>query len=202
MDPWNRLVVILVALLVVVGATVTVLVSADAVDPDFLPSGSSDEAWFDNELSGVADLDGAKQTIAIVLPVVAGIAALALLALQLRSIRRGPLSLQISSSQEGGLTMEATSVRLLAERTALINRNINDIRCGIRVTRRPAGDGPASIVIACYPRVNLGGNIKEIRDDLQLRIKDVVERLTGLAVQRVNIVKVRYDRNDDRKLVD
>jgi uncharacterized alkaline shock family protein YloU len=202
MDPWNRLVVIVVAVLVVVSAVVTALVATEAVDPDLLPGGSGEEAWFYEQLNDVADFDGAEQTIAITLPIVVGVAALALLALEVRSIVRKRPSLQISSSQAGGLTVEASSVQLLAERTGLANRNINDIRCHLKVTRRPVGDGPTSIVIACYPRVNMGGNLQEIGDDLQVRIKDVVERLTGLAVLRVNVAKVRYDRNDDRRLID
>ena len=61
--------------------------------------------------------------------------------------------------------------------------------------------GAASIVIACYPQVLLGTDLQELRDDLQARIKDVVERLTGLSVERINVVRVRYDRTEDRRLM-
>ena len=61
---------------------------------------------------------------------------------------------------------------------------------------------PASIVISCYPRVAFGTDVREIRDDLQGRVKDTVEKLTGLTVLRVNVAKVKYERGSTTRLLD
>ena len=80
------------------------------------------------------------------------------------------------------------------------NRHITSIRCRVSVQGRRSSV-PARIVVTCYPRVDLGSNIQEIRDDLQQRVKDTVEALTGLQVVRVDVARVRYERADTGKLM-
>ena len=108
--------------------------------------------------------------------------------------------LLISSTQEGGLTIEEDSVRYLAERTGANNRSIVSLRCRLRVRGRRSA-APASLTITCYPRVVLGSDVQEIRDDLQTRIKDTLENLTGLSILQVNVVRVRYERSDSPRLM-
>ena len=204
MDRWNRIAISLVALLVLVGAIVTLLVAAEAIDPDSLPGGSeeaSSDAWFYQQLKGVADFSGGGQAITIVVTIVVALAMLPVLLLEVRPIIRRRQTLQISSTVEGALTIDASSVRLLAEKTGISNRNISSLRCRLGVRRRRATGGPASIVISCYPRVILGSNVQEVRDDLQTRVKEAVQQLTGLTVLQVDVVRVRYDRGDSTRLV-
>ena len=201
MNLWNRVVISLVAMLVVVGAIVTLLVATGAVDPDFLPGGDTEQAWFYSELNGLDRFSGGGQAIAIVVTIVVALVMLGVLFLEIRSLRRRETLLPISSTPEGALNIEESSVRLLAERTGTSNRNISSLRCRLRTERRPAGGGSASISIECYPRLVLGSNIPEVRDDLQTRIKDVVQQVTGLTVLRVHVVRVRYDRADSSRLV-
>ena len=203
MNGVNRVAISLVALLVVVGAIVTLLVAAEAVDPDFLPGGSAEDSWFYQELKGLADFSGTAQGISIGVSIVVALAALGFFFFNVSSFQfRRPDTLQVSSSADGALTVETNSVRLLAERTGISNRNVSSIRCRLGVRRRPSGAGPASIVIACYPRVVLGSDLQEIRDDLQTRIKEAVQNLTGLAVLQVHLARVRYDKGDDSRLID
>jgi uncharacterized alkaline shock family protein YloU len=207
MDHWNKLIASLVAILVIVAAVVTLVVAAGWVDAGFLPGGGDYEfdsaaGWFDRELLGLAGLDGSAQIISMVVPVVVGLAMLMTLVRQFRgSFRRRETLLPVSSTDQGTLNIEASSVRLLAERTGSVNRNITALRCRLGVRRGAHSLGAASIVIACYPQVLLGTDLQELRDDLQARIKDVVERLTGLSVERINVVRVRYDRTEDRRLM-
>ena len=72
--------------------------------------------------------------------------------------------------------------------------------CRLRVRGRRSAI-PASIIIVCYPRVILGSNVQEIRDDLQTRVKEAVENLTGLTVLQVNVARVRYERGDSPRLM-
>ncbi len=201
MDLWNRLFVSLVAMFLMAGAIVTLLVAANAVAPDFLPGGSGDQAWFYSELRGVDRFGGAGQTVTIVASIAVGLVMLAVFFLELISLRRKPALLPISSTSNGVLNIEESSVRLLAERVGASNRNVSSLRCRLRKGRRPPVGGPASITISCYPRVVLGSNVPEVRDDLQTRIKDAVQQLTGLNVLQVNVMRVRYDRADDSRLL-
>ena len=101
MDLWNRLFVSLVAMFLMAGAIVTLLVAANAVAPDFLPGGSGDQAWFYSELRGVDRLGGAGQTVTIVASIAVGLVMLAVLFLELISLRRKPALLPISSTSSG-----------------------------------------------------------------------------------------------------
>ena len=44
--------------------------------------------------------------------------------------------------------------------------------------------------------------MQQIRDDLQSRVKDTVGKLTGLTVLRVNVARVKYERNDNVRLME
>ena len=204
MERSNRVAVSLVALLVLVGAIVTLLAATEAIASDFLPGGPAEDptdAWFYHQLKGLADFDGDAQAITIAVAVVVAIATLVVLFIEVRPIIRRRGTLEISLTPQGILTVDANSVQLLAERTGISNRNVSSLRCRLRVRRRRSVAGPASISIACYPRLVLGSNVQEVGDDLQTRIKEVVQDLTGLAVLQVNVVRVRFDRSDNSRLI-
>ena len=202
MNRLNRFAILLVALLVLVGAVVTLLAVTEATDPDFLPGGSGEDAWFFQQLNSLAGFSGSGKAITIVVSIVVALAALEILFLEISPIiTRRRDTLQISSTPEGALTVDTGSVKLLSERTGIINRNISSLRCDVGAGRRPPGGGSASIVIRCYPRLILGSNLPEVRDDLQTRIKKTVEQLTGLTVLQVHVVRVRYDRDDSSRLI-
>jgi len=107
----------------------------------------------------------------------------------------------ISDTQKGSLSMEEDSVRYLAERTGTSNRQVVSLRCRVQVRGKRSAT-PASIVISCYPRVAFGADFRKVRDDLQVRIKETVEELTGLTVLRVNVAKVKYERGKPTRLLD
>ena len=200
---WNRLIVSLVALFGLAAAVITVLVATGAVPPDFLPgggpAGDSQESWFQPQLEDLVAYQGAAEVTAVAIGLAVAASALALFLTQL-SLGSKAVSLLISITGDGGLSMEDESVRYLSERTGLSNRNITDLRCRVTVRGRRTL-APARIIITCYPRVTLGSNVQEIRDDLQHRVKETVENLTGLQVIRVDVARVRYERTDAAKLM-
>ena len=200
MDRWNRATISLISLLVLVAAIITVLAATEAIDSDFLP-GEEEEAWFYAELKGVADFTGGDQAVTIVVAIVVAVVMLGLFLLEVRHLRRREVRLPVSATPEGFLTIEASSVRLLAERTGIVNRNVSSLRCRLGVRKRPPTGDAASIIIECYPRLLLGTDVQEVRDDLQTRIKNTVQRLTGLIVLQVNIVQVRYDKDSETRLI-
>lgn len=207
MDRFNRIAVSLGAVLIIVSAIITLLVAVGAINYWFLPGGSDIEsesnAWFEPQLRGLAEFQGGGEVAAVVIPVIVLVLMAALLFMQFKGgTGRREQALPISATELGRLNVEADSVRLLAERTGSANRNVVELRCRLAVRKTNPTSLPASIVIACYPQVVMGADIQELRDDLQTRIKEVVERLTGLQVERVNVSRVRYDRGPERRLMD
>lgn len=212
MDYWNRLVVALVAGLVAIAAVVIVLATAGAVDPDFLP-GSGNDALFFERFEALSNYNSAAKGASIGISVGIATIMLGVLAMELRTLRRRedvllPISSTAYVAAEDGsqaqaagvVNIEASSIRLLAERTGIVNRHVQTLRCRLGVRSRPP-IGPASIVISCYPRLEMGSDVQEVGADLRVRIQDAVERLTGLRVIEVNVVRVRYSKNDENRLL-
>ena len=205
MGLWNRLAVSLVSLFLIIAAVVTLLVATEAVPPDFLPGGVvadglvSEESWFQSELEDLASYEGSARVISMAISIAVAAVMLLVLLAEWR-VGQKTMSLLISVTGEGGLSIEEDSVRYLAERTGQSNRNVTRLRCGVRIQGR-RNVAPARVIITCYPRVILGSNVQEIRDDLQQRVKDSVESLTGLLVDRVDVARVRYERSDSSKLM-
>ena len=205
MGLWNRLAVSLVSLFLVIAAVVTLLVATEAVPPDFLPGGVvadglvSEESWFQSELEDLTSYEGSARVISMAISIAVAAVMLLVLLAEWR-VGQKTMSLLISVTGEGGLSIEEDSVRYLAERTGQSNRNVTRLRCGVRIQGR-RNVAPARVIITCYPRVILGSNVQEIRDDLQQRVKDSVESLTGLLVDRVDVARVRYERSDSSKLM-
>ena len=202
---WNRLIVSLLALFGIAAGVITVLVATGAMPPDFLPGGRLDGdaqvqgSWFQSQLEDLAAYQGSAKVTAVAIALAVAATTLALLLMQVTPGSKA-VSLLISITGDGGLSMEDESVRYLSERTGLSNRHITDLRCRVAVRGRRTL-APARIIITCYPRVTLGSNVQEIRDDLQQRVKVTVENLTGLQVIRVDVARVRYERNDAAKLM-
>ena len=200
-DRLNRVLVLLLAVLVVAGAVVISLAATEALDPDFLPGGSGQDAWFYHQLNGLADFGDGDLTVTLVASIAAGVLMLGVLLLEVRPLFKKRMVLLISDSPDGGSTIEVVSVRLLAERTGIVNRQVNSLHCKVRPGRRGRrGIGPSSVAIACYPRLVLGSSTEEVRDDLQTRIKESVEQLTGLNVLRVDVYS-KFDRGDEGRLI-
>ena len=202
MERANRIAISLAALFLFVAAIVTFLVAIKVLAVDFLPGGSAErsDSWFYDQLRDLAGYDGAAKAVTVVVTLLVATVMLAVLFIETVPSRRRQV-LPISITSEGVLTIEASSVTLLAEKTGITNRNVSSLRCRLAVRTRPVSGGPATIVLACYPRIVLGSDVQEIRDDLQTRIKESIQRLTGLNVLRVNVVNVKFDRGDDSRLM-
>ena len=56
---------------VVAGAVVISLAATEALDPDFLPGGSGQDAWFYHQLNGLADFGDGDLTVTLVASIAA-----------------------------------------------------------------------------------------------------------------------------------
>jgi hypothetical protein len=183
---FNRVVVVVISVVILVGAVVTLLVSTGVSNPDILPFG-----WFETQLTGAAAATGGS---AAIITIVSGIIALGLLILiifEFIPIQKA-VSLLISSNDYGIVTIDRESVCLLAEKTSASFQNVRSAKCSLV-------EGTEGLVISCRPSVALITNIPELSVEVQAKIKEIVEQLTGLAVAQVNI-KAKYETGEARRL--
>jgi hypothetical protein len=197
LDRLNRLLVFLAALVALAGAVVIVLVATGAADPDFLPN-----SWFQSQLQGIADFEGSALAITLIASIAVGVLMLLLIIAELTPKKRYGKPLTISSSPDGDLTIDEDSVKYLAEKTGVANRQVAAIDCRVRHANSNGRQDeiPAAVAIDCYPKVAFGANLRDVRDDLQFRIRDTVEKLTGLTVTSVTVDRVRYQHTGDSRV--
>ncbi len=186
-DVLNRFLVSLLALLVLAGAVITILVAMDVIAPEDLRM-----TWFQQPLRDLAATSGGTLALIIGLSVLAGLAALGLLLAELLPPRnREQRSFVLSEDEEGAVTIDAQSVRELAERMGVVNRNVRDLRCQIA-----QADG--SLNVACRAAVALGSNVPEITEQVREKVKESIEGLVGIPVAYVD-VKTTYSDGDRRR---
>ena len=211
MNFWNRLLVTLLAMLTIAAAALIVLLVAGAIGPDLLP-GSAQDSWFYPQLNAATNYDNAAKAATIGISAGVIVAMLLLIYAELRVISPPDVLLPVSKSPRippgdtsqgqaaGMVNVEASSIRLLAERVGIANRDVESLRCSLVVKSKPVG-GPAAIEIRCHPYLRLGSHLPEVSADLRSRIHEAVERLTGLTVTDVNVVRVRYTNDSDTSVV-
>ena len=181
---FNRVAVVIVALLILAGAVITSLVASGASTPDILP-------YFEAQLQVVADATGGTTVSIIVISILVALAMLAILIVELDPLRE-PRPLLVSSTEEGVITIDLNSICVLAEKTASLIHNVQHVKC---YTKETSG----GLLISCRSSVLLGTNLVEVGTELQSSIKETVEQLTGLSVANVDI-KIKYQPVDARHL--
>lgn len=183
---FNRVVVVVAAAVILAGAVVTLLVAAGVCTPDILP-----HAWFESQLQRVAEATGASVAGIIAVSVIVALVMLTILFFELVPLRK-PVSLLISSSEDGVTTIDADSLCVLAEKTVITIHSVHEVDCHLR-------ESMAGLLFFCRVSVTLGTNILEVDPEMRSKIKEAVEELTGLTVAQVNI-KLKYKPVDARRL--
>jgi len=182
---FNRIVVVVIALLLLAGAVITLLVSTGVSAPPEILS------WFEPQLKAVADATGNTAIGIVVVSVLVILGMIAILVLELTPLREsGPLL--ISSTEEGVITIDVKSICLLAEKTTAIIHSVRHVKC---YTRETTG----GLIISCKPTVLLGTNLLEVGAAIQNNIKEAIEQFTGLTVAHVD-VQAKYESVEARRL--
>lgn len=176
---FNRVLVVIIALVILVGAVVTALVAAGLSPPDVLPYG-----WFEVQLRTVADATGGSVAGIIAISVAIAIGMIGVLCLELMPLGKAG-ALLISSSEKGVTTIDVGSVCLLAEKTGVTIHSVRDVSCSIK-------ESVGGLLISCRASVALGSNLLEVDPELRTRITEAIEQLTGLSVAQVGI-RIKYE---------
>ena len=184
MTAFNRIVVVLVVLVLLAGSIITLLVATEATSPDSY-------GWFDFILQKAADTSGGDLAAVIAVAVVIALISIIVLLIEL-ALPRQPAPLLISSSEEGITTINQESVCILAEKTAADVQNVRDVHCSV-------GEKVGGLVISCQARVSMASNVPEVCAELQGKVKDTVEKLTGLPVAQIN-VQTKYESAGAKRL--
>lgn len=186
------MVVMIISLVIFAIAVIVLLVAIDVACPCLLASD-----WFEGELERVDAATGGEAAAIIAICVLVALAMITLMLVELVSFRRlvslrRPVFFLISSTEEGIAAVDKESICQLAETTVTTFHNIRDVKCKVR-------EKANVLAISCRIRVALGTNIPELSTELQTKIKDSVERLTGLEVGQVD-VKSRYESAKSKRL--
>ncbi len=174
----------IISLVILAGAVITLLVATGATSPDVFRG-------FQSQLQGAADASGGGAAAIIAVAAIIALGMLALLFFELIP-RRKPVPLLISSTEQGITTIDRDSVCELAEKAAANVHNVRDVSCSV-------GERAGGLLISCRPSVALGSNIPEISAELQSKIREEVELLTGLPVAEVD-VKTKYESVEAKRL--
>ena len=152
------------------------------------------DVFLEPELRHLSHLGLQDRSLAT-LATLAVIGAMAIL-IYLQTPRKGERnmhSLLVSDTEIGTSTVNRESVRMLAEIAGATDGQINQVNCRIRQKKQAPPGGPDRIEIVCMPRLKMGASLERVRDHLQERVKDTVEKSTGLVVERVHVSGARFD---------
>ena len=103
-----------------------------------------------------------------------------------------PVRYLISSNEQGVSTIDRDSIRDLMENTALSFRPVRSARC--KVNRTDEG-----LVASCRALLTPGTNMSQITSDVQRKVKDTVEELTGLTLLQFDM-KSKYESSHARNM--
>lgn len=203
MNIFNRIILIVIGVIVLVGAILVLLVSAGAVSPGLLVGENILPC-----LQNAAAASGAVRVVNIVISAVIALTMVLLIVFEIALAAKKPAPLVIgmsdnitlpagkalnkqdilviSSTEKGTTSIDVQSLCDLVE-------NVGDTVNGVHRFDCKIGKGQEGMLLYCRALAALGSNAVEVADRSRKRVIDAVEQLTGLTVDRVDI-KVVYDK--------
>jgi hypothetical protein len=203
MSVFNRLILIIIGIVLLVGAVITLLVANGLSTPDFLPGG-----LFKAQLQNIADASGSSLATIIRVSIIVAICGVALLVLEFitlgkpspsvvqsspeedviatnfKALRKQDL-LVINSTEKGTTSIDVESLCDLAENVGITVQNVHRFDSKI-------GKNSDGLLISARAVAALGSDAIEVGAKLRSRVTEAIEQLTGLTVAKINI-KVVYD---------
>jgi hypothetical protein len=174
---FNRLLIILLALVVLAAASIVLLTAFGLIQPSAVaPAG----AWFVDRLVPIAQLDPTLLPWSVGVSLALVVLALLLLFVELRPGSRTPRHLTLKDDDIGQVTMTLDGVRGLMEHEA-------SRVPGVERSRGQVEEMPTGLQISCRVAIDPGSSVLEVTEALRQRLKTSVEHHVGLAVTRISI---------------
>jgi uncharacterized alkaline shock family protein YloU len=174
---FNRLLIILLALVVLVTAIAALLTTLGLIQPVQLALAGS---WFVDRLLPFTQLDPATGTLTVGVSLVLIVLALLLLFLELRPGPRQARRITLKDDDSGRVTVALDGLRELADREA---RRVD----GVLKVRSQVEQEPPGLRIACRVSVDPASSVPDMTQTLQERLKTAVEHHVGLVVSNVSV---------------
>jgi hypothetical protein len=174
---FNRLLIILLGIAVLVTAGAVLLTTLGVIDPAQLGSAGP---WFVDRLVPFTQLDPTSRAVTLGVCLALMVLALLLLFLELRQGPRGARKVTLKEDALGRVTVTLDEVRRLADREAGQVPGVTSARSHVETE-------PPGLSISCRVSVDPAGSIPDMTDELRERLKAAVEHHVGLAVTHVSV---------------
>jgi hypothetical protein len=174
---FNRLLIILLALVVLVTTIAALLTTLGLIQPVQLALAGS---WFIDRLIPFTQLDPMTGTLTVGVCLVLIVLALLLLFLELRPGPREARRITLKDDDLGRVTVALDGLRTLANREA--TRVDGVLRARTQVEQEPPG-----LRIACRVSVDPASSVPDLTQTLRERLKAAVEHHVGLKVSHVSV---------------
>ena len=188
MNAINRLIVSLGALVLISAGVYILLLISGTLGP-----GQINGEYFVPQIERIAADTGADLWADVGIAIGFLAAGAAVLFLQLASRGRGGRTVLLSDDERGYVRISVQSIRELTERTSYGVRSVVDARCSVKVS-------PGGLRLGCDLTLRMATDLPEATANVQVAIREVVERLTGLKVIDVSVT-ARYGRHRDEPVL-
>ena len=176
MSVFNRLLIILLALLLLTAAGAVLLTVLGVTRPEQL----APTPWFADRLMPYTQLDPTSWSWAVGVSSVLLLVGLLLLVLELRPAPRAAPRITLKQDGLGRVTVARAGVRELVEREA-------GRVAGVMEVRSHVAEDPAGLRIRCRLSVDPTASVPDMTQELQERLKAVVEHHLGRPVAEVSV---------------
>jgi hypothetical protein len=176
MNVLNRLLLILLSLVALIGSVAVLLVTLGLAEPAML----APSPWFRNQMETFTDLESMTWNWTVGITSAVTLISLLLLVLELRPGPRKPSRLVVRRDGLGQVTMRRDSIR------DLVNWEVAQIS-GVMEVQSHMVEDPDGLRIHCRVSLDPQANASEVAKALQERIKAAIEQHVGRHVSQVTV---------------
>ncbi|MBV9578673.1 MAG: alkaline shock response membrane anchor protein AmaP [Chloroflexi bacterium] len=176
MGVFNRLLIILLALVVLVAAGAVLLTALGVIQPAQIAASS---VWVADHLAPYSNLDPTRMGWTIGICVVLMVLAIVLLVLELR-VRRGARRITLKEDELGTVTVALDGVR------ELVDREAGQV-AGVKSAHSHVEQQPQGLRIECQVAVDPASSVPDLTRELRERLKTAVQHHVGMTVTEVSV---------------
>jgi hypothetical protein len=175
-NAFNRILLLVLGALALAGGVIALLLLIPVIHPaDMSPGGFLENFW-----QGIANLSGGAATTAVIVSILAALAGLALIILELIPGRSEAPQYVVRNGELGTVTVAHKSVRQVAQQEGAQIPEVREVRTKVR----NGSDGIHIIVHASLAPDSVASTVSE---KLQVNIKEAVQRHIGQPVAEVRV---------------